>query len=259
MFHYVYKNLDFSHKFDEKPVTSSEYEKHYHDFYEIYYFVKGNVVYTVEEEKQHMQNGDIMFIQPGEHHFVTFLDDKTPYERYVLKFPDNLMPSFLKDFFFKHSAFFSFDESNRLLFEKLDELYGMYNNLELNLLFPCVVTELIIRLSHSKNGQTRSFTDEVITMILQYINENIRKPLTISDLSEKFHFSQSYLYKKFYMHMKVPIMKYIRSKKIIAAYQLIRNGEKPTKVAEIFGFMEYSTFYRTFLSVMGFPPSQNKG
>lgn len=44
----------------------------------------------------------------------------------------------------------------------------------------------------------------------------------------------------------------------MAAHQHITKGMKPTKVAEMYGYSDYSTFYRTYLSVMGFPPSGNK-
>lgn len=258
MFSYIYKDLDFAHKYDEKPSASPDYEKHYHDYYEIYFFISGNVYYTVEEEKKKLQHGNILFIQPGEHHFVTLIDDTTPYERYVLKFHNNLVPEFLKEFLIKRSAFYTSTENLKPLFEKLDALYSTYNTMELQLLFSSVVTELLIKLYHSDYHEKALNTDSVITSVVQYINENLRLPLTPQHLCEKFYFSLSYLYKEFRAYMKIPIMKYIRSKKIIAANQLISRGEKSTKAAESFGFTDYSTFYRTFVSVMNFPPSKRR-
>ncbi|HHW89568.1 MAG TPA: AraC family transcriptional regulator [Clostridiales bacterium] len=259
MFKYVYNDLDVAHKYDRVPKPSPEYAKHYHDFYEMFYFVKGKAFFTVEEEKQVMSFGDILLIQPGVHHFVTFFEN-APYERYVLKFQDELVPDFLKNFFIKRSAFFTSVPNIQKLFRKLDSLYRDFNAMELEILFSNVITEILIRLNHTefKQKAVESDDDESITKIIQYINENIRKNITIEELCDKFHFSQSHLYKEFQTYMRTPIMKYIRSKKIIAANQLIRRGEKPTKVAEQFGFMEYSTFYRSFIDVMGYPPSRTK-
>ena len=257
MFSYVYKDLDIAHKFDVAPVLSSDYAKHYHDYYEIYFFVKGNVFYTVEGERRQLKPGDILLISPGEHHFVSLID-KTPYERYVLKFQDNLVPDFLKDSFMKRSAFYSTGEKYFPLFEKLDALYETYYPMELQLLFSGIITELLINLNHSAFHEKTQNADNHITSIIQYINENIRRPITMDDLCKEFHFSQSHLYKEFHKHMKIPVMTYIRSKKIIAAHQLIYRGAKPTKIAESFGFMEYSTFYRAYISVIGFPPGQFK-
>ena len=259
MFRYVYNDLDIAHKYDRVPKPSLEYVKHYHDFYELYYFIKGKAFFTVEEEKQVMSFGDILLIQPGVHHFITFLE-RAPYERYVLKFQDELVPDFLKDFFINRSAFYSSVPCIDQLFKKLDSLYRDFNPMELEILFSNVISEILIRLSHTEYKQkvVVSDEDERITKIIQYVNENIRKNITIEELCYKFHYSQSHLYKEFQTYMRTPIMKYIRSKKIIAANQLIRRGHKPTKVAEEFGFLEYSTFYRSFIDVMGYPPSKTK-
>ncbi|HEY8424084.1 MAG TPA: AraC family transcriptional regulator [Clostridia bacterium] len=259
MFSFVYNNLDIAHKLDSSPQASPDYAKHYHDFYELYYFISGKAVFTVEEEKQVMKFGDILLIQPGQHHFVTFLEN-APYERYVLKFQDDLVPEFLKDYFISRSAFFSSSPKIHELFEKMDDYYREFNYMELEILFSNLIKEILIRLSHTqfKQKTMADDADAVITKIIQYINQNIRKNITIEELCEKFHFSQSHLYKEFQTYMRTPIMKYIRSKKIIAANQLIRRGEKPTKVAEEFGFLEYSTFYRAFVDVMGYPPSKTK-
>ena len=48
-------------------------------------------------------------------------------------------------------------------------------------------------------------------------------------------------------------MKYIRTKKIIAVRQMILGGAKKTEAAELFGFENYSTFYRTCKSIVPAP------
>ena len=58
--------------------------------------------------------------------------------------------------------------------------------------------------------------------------------------------------------MKVPIGQYIRNKKIMIAYSLIQKGLKPTQVAENIGFLDYSTFYRTYVKVVGASPSDQE-
>ena len=59
--------------------------------------------------------------------------------------------------------------------------------------------------------------------------------------------------------MHCPIMQYIRSKKVMLAYQKIQSGEKPHAVAEELGFNDYSTFYRAYKSLLGFSPNQKEG
>ena len=42
------------------------------------------------------------------------------------------------------------------------------------------------------------------------------------------------------------------------AYSLIQKGLKPTQVAENIGFLDYSTFYRTYVKVVGASPSDQE-
>ncbi len=259
MFNFVYKDLDFAHKLDEHPEGAPDYQKHFHDFYELFYFISGSAVYTVEEECHDLNPGDALIIQPGEHHYVNFKDDST-YERYVLKFPALLLPDFVKEKFTGRSAFYLEAQKASALFNRLDEFYDEFNasDEELYLLFSNMVAEIVLTLFHTVPEAKPFVTDNKITPILQYINEHLNSPISIEDLCKKFYFSQSYICKEFRTYMKVSIMKYIRSKKIMAAHQSIMKGIKPTKVAEMYGYSDYSTFYRTYLSVMGFPPSKNK-
>ena len=43
-------------------------------------------------------------------------------------------------------------------------------------------------------------------------------------------------------------------KKIIAAHQMILAGEKKSAVAEMFDFKDYSTFYRSYVKIIGHAP-----
>lgn len=256
MFRYVHNDLDVAHKFDFVPQPSPEYSKHYHDFYEIYYFVRGDVLYTVDEEKKILERGDLIFIFPGKHHFVTFTNTAS-YERYVIKFQEHRIPEFIIKNLIKRSAFYGVNEKFDALFDKLDKLYEKYDTLELQLLLSNVVSELLVELNRSKTN-SKTENDKDINAIIQFINQNIRRPLTVKDLSENFHISPSHLYRKFYNHMRIPLIKYINSKRIIAANQLIKKGEKPTKVAEFFGYNDYSTFYRQYIAIMGFSPNKSQ-
>ena len=180
--------------------------------------------------------------------------------RYVLKFPERLLPDFVKEKLVGRSAFYLEARKAARLFSELDELYETFSESreELYLLFSNRVAEIVLTLCRSVPQSKPFVADNKITPILQYINDRLTVPISIEDLCRKFYFSQSYICKEFRTYMKVSIMKYIRSKKIMAAHQSILKGLKPTKVAEMYGYSDYSTFYRTYLSVMGFPPSGNK-
>lgn len=92
--------------------------------------------------------------------------------------------------------------------------------------------------------------NDFISRIIDYINANLGQQITMQTLTEKFHYSKSYINIEFKRQMKIPIMKYIRLKKILAAHKMIINGTKKSVAAEMFGFENYSTFYRAYKSLI---------
>ncbi len=259
MFNFVWNSLDFSHKYDANPTTASdvEFEKHYHNFYEVFLFVNGNVTYTVEQEKRTLEKGEVLIIKPGKFHNVEF-GKTAPYERYVLKLPMAFIPPFLESKLANHGAFFKPQKQVTKLFNRLDELYNIYEGDELYFLYYGVAMEIIIQLCHfdAELNDADNTAQNKIVPILQYIDNNTTRHVTLEELSENFHYSTSRISHEFYEYMKTPIMKYIRTKRMLAAHKLILQGMKPTKVAEDMGFADYSTFYRSYLSVIGTPPSK---
>ncbi len=257
MFKYVSEDLDFAHKFDESPRPAPDYEKHYHDFFELLYFVRGNVDFTVEDRIYRLHPGDIVFIQPGEHHYLTFLQD-SDYERYVLKFRENTIPKHMFGRIGNRASFYTVSDEIRELFASMDKLCERFDGNDLELMLSCRMLEIMTLICLEPEADKKAFRDKTIAQIINYVNENMSEPITLTKICDHFHFSQSYISNKFTNHMKVSIISYVRTKKVMAAHRDIVKGDKPTDVANRYGFIDYSTFYRAYTKVMGFPPSSNK-
>ena len=54
--------------------------------------------------------------------------------------------------------------------------------------------------------------------------------------------------------MKISIMKYVKTKKLIAAHNDILSGLKKNEVAEMYSFDNYSTFYRLYIKTFHTSP-----
>lgn len=248
MFNFVYKDIDFAHKIDNPSHPTEEYYKHIHHFYEILYLVRGNIDYTVESETHKLTGGDLVFIAPGKFHYAT-VDLSVPYERYVFKFPEKLLPEFILDKLNGKSSFFFDSEKYREQIEEFDKIFQAYSQEELYVIFSCGLLKLIVMLCHEPLHKAESNND-FISRIIDYINANLGQQITMQTLTEKFHYSKSYINIEFKRQMKIPIMKYIRLKKILAAHKMIINGTKKSVAAEMFGFENYSTFYRAYKSLI---------
>ena len=258
MFNFVYKDIDFQHKLDEAGYSSEVFEKHIHPFDEIVYFINGNVTYTVEAESHKLKPGDVIFIPAGMYHFAT-VDTTSKYERCVLKFPDSYIPEYIKDVRKHRSCFIGNEPKYLNIFNRLDKIKGSYNNDELYAICLCDTIRILVEIYHSSTPPTQSQEEvpEVIRFLIDYINNNLDKKITLDLLSEVSNFSKSYICNSFKLYMKAPIIQYVRTKKILAAHQMIENGAKPYQVAKKYGFDDYSTFYRSYVSIIGVAPANN--
>ena len=75
---------DTDYEMDHQLDTSSlDLEPHYHEFYEIQYFISGTQRSTVGDKVYHLQTDDLLIIPPNVMHNPMFSDFRVPYERYV--------------------------------------------------------------------------------------------------------------------------------------------------------------------------------
>lgn len=258
MFNFIYKDIDFQHKLDEAGYSSEVFEKHIHPFDEIVYFIDGNVVYTVEAESRKLEPGDVIFIPAGKYHFAT-VDITSKYERCVLKFPDYYIPEYIKTIRDSCSCFLGNFPRHLDTFIKFDNMKESYSNDELYAIYMCDTIRMLVEIYHlsSPPVQNQEEIPSVIRFLVEYINNNLDKKITLDSLSKASNFSKSYISNAFKFYMKTSIMQYVRTKKILAAHKLIEKGDKPYQVAKKLGFDDYSTFYRSYVNVIGFAPSNS--
>ncbi len=255
MFHFSYKNIDFAHKLDRASSPEDEYWKHMHPFNEILFFVSGSVTYTVENETKVLEPGDCIFIRAGKYHFAT-VDKGVNYERYVIKFPDSALPKCVVDKFavlplFSRPAFvtqrFITTSNDFIDDDKLtdDEKYVLtLSNL----------SKFLIYMNPDENPCIKG-KESIVSLVSKYVGEHINEKITLTGIASALNYSESYLISAFKKEMHCSIMQYVRSKKCIAAYNMIKAGEKPKDVSIALGYDEYSTFYRNYIQVIGFPPT----
>lgn len=258
MFSFVKNEIDFAHKLDRASSPKDEYDKHMHVFYELILFVRGDVDYHVEGETRHLRNGDIILMNPGKYHFASVNRDVN-YERYVLKFPVEFIPPSIRERLKNAYPFFSFNKQIEEHIKELDILNGLFDDGDMYLLCRCKIQEIMIYLaSAEQNDPNLNNNGDIISVLINYIQEHIRDDLTLESIANDMHYSESYLSNQFKKTMKCPLMKYIRSKKIILAQSMIRRGEKATDVAEELSFSDYSTFYRSYIKTIGVSPLLDK-
>lgn len=256
MFVFRYADLDLAHRYEEVPVTKPDFAKHYHDFYELLYFVSGECEFVMEDVRCRFGAGDVVFIMPGEHHYLDYgtSPDKQPCESWSLKFGDGAIPDFLIGRLSEKDKFYTVSHGMTRLLEDLDIIAGCDDEDERGVLAGCKLVELLVLLSHTQCSNKPLKKNKTIARIVEYVDANLREPLTLADICNELGLSRSYLSNKFSEYMKVSVIQYVRIKKIVAAHRCIVFGERPTKAAKDFGFTDYSTFYRAYMKIIGHAP-----
>lgn len=261
MITYESKNLSYEYLNTDKPVKE-QFVKHIHNDYEILYFKKGDADYIVGATRYHLKKNDLLIIKPAEYHQLMILSPAN-YERHVINFTDKAIPKELISNFHKLHQIYSIREDSAIdkIFEELIPLLDSKNKkdnviLQISYALKFIIMSLFNTPESVK--KTSALTNSTLTEIVKFIDKNPEKPLNASVLSVKFFVSPSWITHTFKKNLGIGLKQYINVKKIMYAQQLIFKGTKPTKVAEILSFENYSTFYRLYKKYVGTIPQVDR-
>lgn len=113
-----------------------------------------------------------------------------------------------------------------------------------------MLTKYILFENLLKPTQTQS-----ITSAINYINENLNKDITVSDIAREVHLSKSYLYKVFHNNFNCTISEYVNRKRIEqASALLIETNLSVEEIANKVGFVNIAYFSRLFKKTKGSSP-----
>lgn len=96
---------------------------------------------------------------------------------------------------------------------------------------------------------------KTIQSVLDYIEENLKAELSVSDLSDMTGYSLYHFYRLFQSAVGMPVMQYILRRKLLNAIYDISNGKSKVDAALLYGFETYAGFYKAFRREIGYTPS----
>lgn len=237
---------------------------HHHDFYEIYFFLSGNVSYNIESRSYRLSSGDVLVISPQELHQPVFSPEKQHYERYVLWISESFLQQYvlqgqdLSQCFHStrpgHTNLIRPDGVSRELLNYLfQQLVREQDSKEfaaemscLSLLAQLLVVVNRMALRAGRAPEPRENADSVVYRILTYINEHYSEDLTLDFLANEFFLSKYHLSREFSRVVGTSVHRYIVQKRLIMARQLMAAGTSTSEVSQLCGFGDYSNFYRAF-------------
>ena len=251
---------------------------HSHDFLEMVYVTNGSAIHTLNEVKTLVRQGDYFIIDYGASHKYNANDngkfmiinilfkpefvDKTLFN--CLSFRD-LINNYLIRFSYKSleksptNIIYSDDDKSILaLVEKLQSEYSKKNPGYLELMRSYLIEIIIQTMRRISNKDTAIYND-YSKYIVDYVDENYMKPITLTELSTKLQFSLPYICKRFKNDVGMPFNEYLQKKRIEQSCRLIANTDK--KFSEISGLVGYSDikfFTQIFKKHLGMTPREFK-
>lgn len=98
-------------------------------------------------------------------------------------------------------------------------------------------------------------SNELIVYIIDYLDANLYRDVSIQELSLYFGYEKSYIMKKFKNELGLSIKSYVNKMKIISSLSSIGNDELLLKIALEYGFNSLEYYSEVFSKVMGVSPS----
>lgn len=253
-------------------------DMHIHDCYELYYSISGGKQFLIDNCFYSIAPGDLFIINQYESHKLTQID-RMVHERIVLSIhPDftrklstsetNLDRCFsCRPTGFLHKLSLNKEQQQRFLYyiNKMTSTGGFARDI----IEQCAFMELLV-LINSLSDVTAAEHDDLpepvsyrytsqVSNILSYINQNITHPISITQLSNAFFLSESYICRIFKSATGTTINKYITARRISIAKSLLNEGYPVAEAYECSGFSDYSNFFKAFTKAVGVSPRKYAG
>ncbi len=252
---------------EEKPRSM-----HNHDCLEIYFSVSGGRQFFVDGRLYENCDGDLFVINQFETHKPVLVDG-VHHERIVLcvapEYPASLstMETDLSACFYQRPPGFShrvhLHHAERAQFLALINRCKGAQGYGADVVENTCFTELMLLIGSLYvperpvvSATESSHAGELVSSMLDYINQRIAEPLTIERMSEQFYLSRGYLCRLFKQETGATINKYIVARRISIAKRLLADGATVHEACEQSGFGDYAHFIRAFGQAVGISPKQ---
>ncbi len=252
-----------------------------HEFWEMMYVDSGNVLSITDGNSYILNQGQIIFHQPGEVH-AHISDSVSPNNMLIISFTcDSKTMSFFKKKIFTVNktsktllSLFITEAKNSL--PNLPKEYSDKSNLDFQgaefgstQLLLCYLTELLITLIRSNSGFDNKIVSDkasrtvaqnsLCELMTEFLKNNIYKNYSLKDICSHFMMGKSQISSIFRANVGMSIMAYYNNLKITEAKKLLRGDEYSiSQISEMLGFSCIHSFSRSFKNMVGVSPTVYK-
>jgi len=239
--------------------TSDRSGKEFHIYHELILFLEGDAEFISEELHMCVKPETLIVIPRETYHQVVIHGDQERYYRCVLQFDGVEDAKEMVSRCLQHTFAVEADPQIRYLFQKMTDAAKSETPHGQQIVKAVLILLLDALMSKKEIPNESHPQNETVRLAVEYINQNLGKPLTVQEIAQACSTSPSSLAHIFKKEMYCSVYKFIIKKRLISAHHRIAAGEAATVVSVECGFPDYSGFYKQYKKAFGLSPSQKGG
>ncbi|WP_366296346.1 AraC family transcriptional regulator [Paenibacillus sp. AN1007] len=245
---------------------------HFHDHYELYYLLSGERIYFIKDRSYRVKAGDLVFVDRNTVH-KTLESGMPDHERIVLYLQPELFAAMAVTSDLAAGLIEPFCWDNpivRLPIQAAKVTEAIVAEMVKEMRQPDEGSGMLLRhralelLLHTYRHRHmgRIHTDDPdpvlhpkIQVVVRYLNENYRNPLTLPETAGRFRISPHYLSRLFKQTTGFTFSDYLNLLRVKEAQRLLRESEASiTDIALLAGFGNFSHFGKMFKRTVQMSP-----
>lgn len=253
----------------------SKVKIHAHDYYEFYFFLEGNVSIEINEAEYPLKPGDMILIPPGIPHHVIIHNTANPYRRFIFWISKSFFQKLQtqsadyvylmkaaqdKGHYICHYDIISFNALQSKIFQLIEEIHG--DRFGKDTKISLCVQDLIFHLNRTvfdkEHSQSPDETQSLYQNLIQYIETHLDEDLTLDQLAREFYVSKYHIAHVFKENMGISVHQFITKKRLLMCRDSLLSHQEISKTYLMFGFKDYSSFFRAFKKEFGMSPKEYK-
>ena len=257
-----------------------EYTKNYkfpgesHDFWEVVYVDRGQIIEKCGDQELVLKTGDIFFHKPNEWHSQNSDGENVANVAIISFITNSKAMSYFEDLkttagsIQKELLSKMIEEGRKLFGNQLGDPYIVKFNKNAEHPFGCeqlirlYLAEFLISIIRNNvrsvgTRLTQNISSKLLNVIIEYMEENISKKITLEDLEIHTNASRTAIENAFKNILGCGAINYFIKMKIECAKTYIREENyNMTQIAELLGYESMHYFSRQFKQIMGMSPKE---